>query len=198
VASSPLTGGMPWTAIIGAIGALQLATILRQPLPAKGYEKGLYPEHIRREQDGKVFKASYGGKTKSGRVDKPTYFLTGENGPEMIIDSKAYSELSPSVREALTRELRGIKGFENGYYKKGTFYTGPENPEPNNTPGVNPEILLQLLLQNKEVMFETLEVLKDLKEEGVVGVFRRGDYRSFSELDKGLKDYKDFKNKSKA
>ena len=34
VAISPLTGGMPWAGIIGALGAVQLGTILSAPLPA--------------------------------------------------------------------------------------------------------------------------------------------------------------------
>ena len=33
VASSPLTGGLPWSAIVGAIGAAQAAAVLAQPLP---------------------------------------------------------------------------------------------------------------------------------------------------------------------
>nr|DAQ55719.1 MAG TPA: tail tape measure protein [Caudoviricetes sp.] len=46
VASSPLTGGLPWSAIVGAIGAAQAAAVLAQPLPqaAKGkYIQG--PSH---------------------------------------------------------------------------------------------------------------------------------------------------------
>lgn len=33
VAASPLTGGLPWSAIVGAMGAAQLATIMAAPLP---------------------------------------------------------------------------------------------------------------------------------------------------------------------
>lgn len=46
VASSPLTGGLPWSAIVGAIGAAQVAAVLAQPLPqaARGrYVQG--PSH---------------------------------------------------------------------------------------------------------------------------------------------------------
>ena len=46
VASSPLTGGLPWSAIVGAIGAAQTAAVLAQPLPqaARGrYVQG--PSH---------------------------------------------------------------------------------------------------------------------------------------------------------
>ena len=46
VASSPLTGGLPWSAIVGAIGAAQAAAVMAQPLPqaARGrYVQG--PSH---------------------------------------------------------------------------------------------------------------------------------------------------------
>ena len=33
VAASPLTGGMPWSAIVSAVGAVQLAAVAAQPLP---------------------------------------------------------------------------------------------------------------------------------------------------------------------
>jgi TP901 family phage tail tape measure protein len=42
VAASPLTLGMPWTAIIGGIGALQSAAVLAQPLPE--YATGGYTD----------------------------------------------------------------------------------------------------------------------------------------------------------
>ena len=47
VAAAPLSGGLPWSAIIGAIGALQAGIILTQPLPSKssyadgGFTSGL-------------------------------------------------------------------------------------------------------------------------------------------------------------
>jgi len=39
VAASPLTGGLPWSAIIAAMGALQLASVLTKPIPQ--FEKGV-------------------------------------------------------------------------------------------------------------------------------------------------------------
>ncbi|WP_304015860.1 phage tail tape measure protein, partial [Nonlabens dokdonensis] len=55
-----------------AQGAIQAGLVAATPLPAKGYEKGLYP--IQREQDGKIFNARYGGGSSSGLVTRPTYF----------------------------------------------------------------------------------------------------------------------------
>nr|DAN26488.1 MAG TPA: hypothetical protein [Caudoviricetes sp.] len=42
VASSPMTGGLPWSAIVGALGAVQAAAVMAQPLPKAA--KGKYIE----------------------------------------------------------------------------------------------------------------------------------------------------------
>src|SRR5690606_21908990 len=109
---------IPLSVLIGSIGAMQIATIAKQPLPSiSGYEQGLYGDYmVKRDQDGKVFKTTYGGQTRSGVVNKNTMFMVGENGPEMVIDSKAFRKMNPQLRDSLIREIRGIKGFENGYY----------------------------------------------------------------------------------
>lgn len=188
--------GIAMMALAGIAGAMQIATIAKQPLPAPGYEEGLYPEYVKREQDGKVFKSRYGGKTRSGMVNRPTHFLAGENGPEMIIDNKAYSELSPEVKSALLRELRGIKGFEKGYYKDDVFYTGPSKGDSQKEP-ISNDVLLGLVTQNNALMAETLGVLADLRDNGVVGKFFRHDLKSMKELEQGLKDFNQLKTKNK-
>jgi tubulin-specific chaperone A len=176
--------------VVGAMGALQLATVLRTPLPARGFEEGLYP--VKREQDGKVFQSRFGGKTKSGLVTKPTYFLTGENGPEMIIDSRAYSQISPAVKDALWRELQGIKGFENGMYnQKNQRYEVPvSSPSGSNATE-------ELLKMNSMVMAETLEVLKDLRDSGVRAHIQKDDYTTAKGLKEMIEDYNTLRNKNK-
>ncbi|MHA3788342.1 phage tail tape measure protein [Flavobacterium hauense] len=158
-----------FAAMAAAAGALQIATIAKQPLPARGYEKGLYPEYVQREQDGKVFKSSYGGRTKSGMVNKPTYFLAGENGPEMIIDSKAYRDLSPETRYALERELRRIKGFEGGYYNDNITkpqYQVPAGQSTGTPTAVSNDQLYSIIANNTAVM-------QMLIDEGVIAYFNR-------------------------
>lgn len=61
VAASPLTGGMPWTAIIGGLGAVELASVLAQPLPPKsGYKDGGYTgDGPIDEEAGPVHKREY-------------------------------------------------------------------------------------------------------------------------------------------
>jgi tubulin-specific chaperone A len=184
------------TGIVSALGALQLATILATPLPAKGYEKGLYPEYVKRQQDGKTFKASYGGKTKSGIVNNPTYFLTGENGPEMIIDSAAYRKLNPQLREMLINELNGIPGFESGYYKNGVLYSGNNpttTPDKSNTSSNDTE-LLQMMFN---VIAENTEVMRDIRDNGLTAIVTTKDMRSMKELSEGLKKIKENKDKAR-
>lgn len=118
IAASPLTTGMPWTAIIAGQTALQLGLAAATPLPAKGYEDGLYP--MMREQDGKIFNVQYGGEPTTQLVSKPTHFIAGETQPEMIIDGTTFSGFTPQFRQSLYREIGRVKGYENGYYQNDT------------------------------------------------------------------------------
>ena len=93
---------------------VQIATIGSQAI--QGLEDGLYP--VQREQDGKMFNASFGGNTSSGMVNKPTVFLAGENGPELIVDAKAYKQINPDVKNSFQREIARVKGFEIGLYSQ--------------------------------------------------------------------------------
>lgn len=179
--------------VVGALGAIQLATILKTPLPAKGFEHGLYSNEVRREQDGKIFKAQYGGKTRSGMVTKPTYFLTGENGPEMIIDSKAYSQLSPGLRDSLLREIRGIKGFENGYYNQGILNTGVPSEAIN--PSYNNDKELMIMVLN--VVAENTATMKELRDSGVIATVSNRDMKSMKYLKEGIERFTELRNKSK-
>lgn len=90
----------PYSAIIagvvGGLGALQIGTIMRQPLPSlSGREDGGYL--VRRSQDGKVFNASH-DPDRRGYVSKPTV-IVGENGNEFVANAQAVE--NPSVRPIL-------------------------------------------------------------------------------------------------
>ncbi|GAB3708739.1 phage tail tape measure protein [Flavobacterium koreense] len=173
------------------VGGLQIATIAKTPLPARGYEEGLYP--VKREQDGKIFQSRFGGKTKSGLVTKPTYFLTGENGPEMIIDSRAYSQISPETKNALLRELRGIKGFENGMYNQSSQrFEVPAGSTPSSSS--NSDRLLEMALV---VIAENTAVMKDLRDKPIKALVDKDDKRSMKNIKEGVDDYNDFRNKNK-
>lgn len=186
--------GFVLAALAAAMGAFQIATIAKQPLPAKGYEEGLYPSEymVKREQDGKLFKAKHGGNTKSGMVNSPTHFLAGENGPEMIIDSKSYANLSPTLKDALANELRGIKGFEKGYYKDGVFHT--DNQSSQNRDTSNSDEILEFALA---IINGNTEAIKDLRDNGVTAIVSPKDYKSIKELSEALKKYESLKPKAK-
>lgn len=116
----------PWVAaamsvVVGALGAIQVATIAKQPLPeAPGFEDGFGLNYnMQRAQDGKKFSVVR-KPLKSGPVYRPTHFIAGENNKvEMVIDNQTYKGFSPSFRKALHNEIaysRGSQGFEGGYY----------------------------------------------------------------------------------
>lgn len=82
--------------IVGAMGALQIGTIMRTPLPSVvGREEGGYL--VRRSQDGKVFNAQH-DPDRRGYVGKPTV-IVGENGTEFVANAEAVS--NPNIRPIL-------------------------------------------------------------------------------------------------
>ncbi|WP_413998737.1 phage tail tape measure protein [Flavobacterium sp. W1B] len=180
--------------VVGGLGALQLATVLATPLPAKGHEEGLYPEYVKRTQDGKTFKSKYQGKTRSGLVSETSHFLVAENGPEMVIDNKAWRQMDPAVKEALVRNLQGIKGFENGMYN--TEKMRYEVPATTTAPAssANDTQLLEMVLA---VVSENTAVMKDLRDKGVIGKFFKNDLQSAKNIQESINDYNDLRNKSK-
>lgn len=191
VAASPLTFGMPWAGIVAAIGAAQLALAVATPITAKGYEAGLYNNDVvKREQDGKLFNAAYGGNTKSGLVSKPTYFLAGENNrPEIVIDNNAYRRMNPAVRDALIKELRGIKGFEGGLYNKDTNRI--EVPAAGGSTTQD-----EVLKMVAAALAENTAVMRDLRTNGLTAVVSKKDTRSMKNLSDGLKEYNNLVNKN--
>lgn len=120
------TSSNPWVAaamsvVVGALGAVQVATIAKQPLPeAPGFEDGFGMDYeMERSQDRKKFNVVR-KPLRSGPVYRPTHFIAGENNKvEMVIDNQTYKGFSPSFRKALHNEIaysRGSQGFEGGYY----------------------------------------------------------------------------------
>jgi hypothetical protein len=199
-------GNTPWSpfnfvlaGLVGAMGLLQLGTIMSQPLPAKGHEQGLYPEYVKREQDGKTFKSQYQGKTRSGLVSKTSHFLVAENGPEMVIDNKAWTQMDPAVKDALVRDLRGIKGFEQGYYNQDLKrYEVPasstSSTNTSSSSSTNNDQMLQMMI---DVVSENTAVMKDLRDRGVVGKFFKNDLQSAKNIQDSIKDYNELRNNSK-
>lgn len=117
-------GNKPWTpanfvlaGIVGAIGAVQLATTLATPLPtADGYEDGFGMEYpIERAQDGKKFNVRR-KRLSSRLVDRPTHFIAGENNKvEMVIDNPTWTSYPDELKRAIYSANARAKGFENGF-----------------------------------------------------------------------------------
>lgn len=201
-------GNRPWTpanfvlaGIVGAMGLLQLGTILTAPLPsAAGAEDGLYnPKYVKRSQDGKVFANSGSQKMKSGLYNRPT-LLVGERGgkmPEMVIDDRAFARMDPGLRDALIRNLNGVPGFESGYYDNVGKYQVPNGSSSSSSSSASNDILIQLVQQNNSLMAQNIAVMEDLRDKGVIGIVRRDDSKSMDEIRKGLKEVTTLRNKSK-
>lgn len=173
--------------VVGALGLAQIAMVAKQPLPsASGYEEGLYPEYVKREQDGKVFKSKPAGKTRSGLVTNTSHFMVAENGPEMVIDNKAWTKMNPAVKDALIRDLQGIKGWENGYYNEQLKrYEVPAGS--GSTPAPSPTNDSELLLMVLGVLQENTEVMRDIRENGLEAFVSNKDFKSMKNIREGLK-----------
>ena len=118
MATAPFPVNFVMSGIAGVMGALQLATVIAQPLPAApGYEDGFGMEYdMRRSQDGKKFRVKR-KRLSSGEVHSPTHFIAGERGTEMVIDSPTYTRFRPEVKRILHNEISYAKGFEGGMYR---------------------------------------------------------------------------------
>jgi tubulin-specific chaperone A len=188
-----ITAGI-MSGVVGALGAAQLATVLATPLPARGHEEGLYQDYVTREQDGKRFKSSYGGKTRSGLVSKTSHFLVAENGPEMVIDAKAWRQMNPEVKDSLIRELRGVKGFEQGLYNQAVQRYEIPAASALTPSGGDAQMMNQMMMS---IMAENLAVLKEIKESGILAIVSNKDYQSMKNLKEGIEDYNNLRTKSK-
>lgn len=188
-AALPLTGGLPWSAIIAALGAVQLGFAIAQPLPAKGFEMGYYGNMpVQREQDGRVYNATYGGRPSTQMVDSPKYFLAGEGGkdfPEMIIDGKAFKQFNPEFKNSLYREIARVKGYESGYYQ-----TQTKAPEFSESASTEERMMMIALLT------ENAELLRYLKDNGVEAYLKRS-LQVAKDLREDIQDYENLRAKNR-
>lgn len=182
-------GGTIAAVLIGTLGALNLNTIRKTPLPAKGFEQGYYGDMpIKREQDGRVYNASYGGTPTTQLVDKPKYFLAGEGGknfPEMIIDGRAFKQFNPDFKNALYREIARVKGYESGYYQTQT--TPPSF-------GTESDSGAQMAMM--AMISETNLLLRELRDSGVQAYLVR-NLKTAKEIREDIKSYEELKNKNR-
>lgn len=181
--------------VVGSLGALQLATVMATPLPAKGYEKGLYPDYVnvQREQDGKMYRPRNAGKLKSGLVTQNSLMVAEGNKPEMVIDNKAWSRISPEVQNALIREIRGAKGFEQGYYKNNVLNTGSTSTAPAPSTS-NSDAMLEMVLI---ALNQNTQAMNRLEEKTFEAVVDPKKMKNIKNLKDGFKEFENIKNRAK-
>ncbi|WP_315056230.1 phage tail tape measure protein [Chryseobacterium indoltheticum] len=172
--------GLAMTVLAGAMGAVQLSTIMSTPLPsAPGAEDGLYP--VLRSQDNKLFKARK-RQSKTGIYDEPT-MLVGEAGPtmpELVVSGKTMKKIDPNIQKMYMEEIRRVEGFENGLYPKQTVSSGND----------------EMLIKAMEVIKDNTEIMTYLRDYGVRGVFEKSA-RTGKDIVDMQDEYKNLRNKNK-
>lgn len=129
VAASPLTFGLPWSAFVAATGALQLASIISEPLPQAA--KGMYVDGKRHTQGGEIIE------TEDGEVIITRNAVTPETLPILSRINEAgggipftNSPVSSSVVSGLLSDLSNDPGAIPFNLSDGGYST-------RNTGGVN-------------------------------------------------------------
>jgi TP901 family phage tail tape measure protein len=171
--------GLAMTVVAGALGAVQLGTILNTPLPsAPGAEDGFYP--VMRSQDNKLFNARR-RKSKTGIYDEPT-MLVGEAGatmPELVVSGKTMKKIDPNIQKMYMEEIRRVEGFENGLLPNQSASSGSD----------------EMLIKAMEIIKENTEVMKDLRANGVKGVFEKSA-RNGKDFKDVIKEYDNLRTKN--
>lgn len=89
VAASPLTAGLPWSAINAAIGAAQAGVAIYQRAKVAQAFTGQYP--VIGATDGKSYNVPYAGKMRTAIYPRPV--LVSEHGGEMVVDAATTNDL---------------------------------------------------------------------------------------------------------
>ncbi len=134
-AAAPFPANLPLiigfvASIAGIISTIKSAAT-KGKSSVKGFEDGFYSDVTR--TDGKRFNARNMGRSGTQIVNEPSYFsnnggfLTGEGGPEMIIDTNVFRRLDPKIINNIMNVRDNVKGYENGSYPNQTG--GSSDPE---------------------------------------------------------------------
>lgn len=147
--------GIALAAIVGAMGAVQLATIM-----SAQYARGKYP--VVGRDDGRTYQADYAGDNlRTGIYQQPTLGLFSEKEPEMVVDGATTRKLVfdyPQIYQSIMDVSHGrTPQFAGGNYPAASSRNSGEY---NTTSTSDPEIK-QLLQKNIEMM----QALRDKKIE---------------------------------
>lgn len=185
-------GNKPWTpfnfalaGLVGALGAVQIATIMSQPLPeAPGAEDGFYP--VIRKQDNKLFQARK-RRTSTGFYDEPT-MLVGEQGaafPELVVTQKTARQIDPDISNAYMREIARIEGYQDGYYKN-------VKTSQSSSTSSGDEIMIKLI----STIDSFNETMQEIKTNGLE-TYIKDSLDNGAKIDKMVKGSQDLYNKNK-
>ena len=176
---------IPMTAVVAGLGALNLATIMSQPLPeVPGAEDGFYP--VIRKQDNKLFQARK-RRTSTGFYDEPT-MLVGEQGaafPELVVTQKTARQIDPDISNAYMREIARIEGYQDGYYKNVKTSQGSSTSS-------GDEIMIKLI----STIDSFNETMQEIKTNGLE-TYIKDSLDNGAKIDKMVKGSQDLYNKNK-
>ena len=176
---------IPMTAVVAGLGALNLATIMSQPLPeVPGAEDGFYP--VIRKQDNKLFQARK-RRTSTGFYDEPT-MLVGEQGaafPELVVTQKTARQIDPDISNAYMREIARIEGYQDGYYKN-------VKTSQSSSTSSGDEIMIKLI----STIDSFNETMQEIKTNGLE-TYIKDSLDNGAKIDKMVKGSQDLYNKNK-
>ena len=171
--------------VVGALGAVQVATIMSQPLPeVPGAEDGFYP--VIRKQDNKLFQARK-RRTSTGFYDEPT-MLVGEQGaafPELVVTQKTARQIDPDISNAYMREIARIEGYQDGYYKN-------VKTSQSSSTSSGDEIMIKLI----STIDSFNETMQEIKTNGLE-TYIKDSLDNGAKIDKMVKGSQDLYNKNK-
>lgn len=142
---------IPMAIVLGALGAVQLATIA-----AAQYAQGKYP--VMGEDDGRTYQADYAGDNlRTGVYQKPTLGLFSEKEPEMVVDGATTRKLIFNYPQ-IYQSIMDVSHGRTPQFAEGRYPVTPADVSATDTtiPVGDPEIK-QLLKANLAMM----EVLKN-------------------------------------
>lgn len=112
MAASPLTLGLPWSAIIGTTGAIQLATTLAEKGKIESYALGNLD--VIAAGDGKKYNAQYQGRVNDVTLTRrPSIYLAGEKGQELIVDADRTRNIQMNFPEIIDA-IRNVPQYQSG------------------------------------------------------------------------------------
>ncbi|WP_281991407.1 phage tail tape measure protein [Aquimarina aggregata] len=174
VAASPLTGGMPWSAVVASIGALQAGLVLTKPLPDKNnYAKGGYTKGLGYFDET--------GHEAAGAVHANEYVI-----PEFVLNS------TDPVIPWIMDYVENSRKMKLGSFADGGFTSTPLpkfTKESQDTTDIEES-------NSSDVMIELTEVLRRLVEEGVMAKSLIGD-DEIQRFDERLKKIEASRNNAK-